>query len=364
MPERMLAGIAVCYLGVRQCSNDMSASKPGSTDDRRFTEMTEWLAGFEEMTGATITVASSDASFRRYFRATGRRVSRIVMDAPPERENCRPFVKVAAWLERMGLNSPRILEADFERGFLLLTDLGTSLYLDALRRRPRDADALYEDAMRALKTMQEEGGRFQADLPPYDTRLLESELSLFHDWLCGRHLDIELCDADEAAWRSCCEFLVGSALEQPRVFVHRDFHSRNLLVTDIDNPGILDFQDAVSGPLTYDLVSLLKDCYIRWPENDVHRWAMSFYASLDGGVYGDMDAASFYRHFELMGVQRHLKAAGIFARLLHRDGKASYLRDVPRTLEYVSEVARRYDELAFLAGLVDERCLPRLRERM
>ena len=326
--------------------------------------MTEWLAGFDELADAEIAVASSDASFRRYFRVTTAATSRIVMDAPPGREDCRPFVRVAGYLERMGLNSPRVLQADYERGFLLLTDLGSTLYLDALRRNPRDADALYGDAMRALGTLQAEGMRQKDELPPYDRELLEFELSLFRDWLCARHLGIVLSESDESSWRSCCAFLVDSALAQPRAFVHRDFHSRNLLVTDRDNPGILDFQDAVNGPLTYDLVSLLKDCYVRWPAAQVHDWAMSFYASLDAGVTGDLDAAAFWRSFELMGVQRHLKAAGIFARLLHRDGKSSYLRDVPRTLEYVAEVAVRYDELAFLARLVVNECLPRLRDRL
>lgn len=325
--------------------------------------MTRWLGGFAELAGREVAVASSDASFRRYFRVTTATGSRIVMDAPPDREDCRPFVRVAGYLERMGLNGPRVLEADYEQGFLLLTDLGSTLYLDALRRNPRDADALYGDALRALATMQSEGMRFRQQLPAYDRRLLAFELSLFRDWLCGRHLDLGMTDSDEEAWQSCCEFLVADALSQPTVFVHRDYHSRNLLVTDHDNPGILDFQDAVNGPLTYDLVSLLKDCYIRWPASQVHDWAMSFFSSLDASVTGDLDAAAFWRHFELMGVQRHLKAAGIFARLLHRDGKSSYLRDVPRTLEYVSEVAPRYGQLAFLGRLVDERCLPRLKDR-
>lgn len=342
----------------------MSVLNPGTCDERRFAEMKEWLAGFGGLADAAISIASSDASFRRYFRVTTASGSRIVMDAPPDRENCRPFVKIAGYLERMGLNSPRILQADPARGFLLLTDLGSTLYLDALRQRPREVETLYRDAMGALRTMQEEGRRFQSNLPPYDRALLEAELSLFSDWLCRRHLDIAFSHEDAAAWRACCDFLIDGALRQPQVFVHRDFHSRNLLVTEMDNPGILDFQDAVSGPLTYDLVSMLKDCYIRWPESQVHRWAMSFYASLDSSIFGDMDAASFFRHFELMGVQRHLKAAGIFARLLHRDGKTSYLRDVPRTLEYVTAAAPRYPELGFLARLIDEQCLPRLRERM
>ncbi len=333
-------------------------------DDARREEMIDWLASIDELKDGIVTPASTDASFRRYFRVTAGSQSRIVMDAPPSREDCRPFVRIAGYLARIGVNCPKVLEADLERGFLLLTDLGTRLYLDELRGRPEVAAALYSDALQALRKIQQEGRQFQATLPAYDALLLNTELSLFRDWLCGRHLEIEFSAADEIDWLSCCEFLVGNALRQPLVFVHRDYHSRNLLVTDTDNPGIVDFQDAVNGPLTYDLVSLLKDCYISWPAGKVHAWAMSFYASLDDSIYGDLDAAAFLRHFELMGAQRHLKAAGIFARLLHRDGKSSYLRDVPRTLEYITEIAPRYDELAFLGRLINERCLPRLREQM
>ena len=333
-------------------------------DDARLQELKAWLSGIDGLDGATVTKASTDASFRRYYRVATGTESRIVMDAPPDKEDCRPFIEVSGYLERIGLNGPKVLEADLERGFLLLTDLGTRLYLDELRRRPRQAGPLYRDALRALQTLQEKGRSFQTRLPPYDATLLDFELSLFHDWLCERHLGIELSAADENSWRSCCDFLVGNALQQPTVFVHRDFHSRNLLVTETENPGVLDFQDAVSGPMTYDLVSLLKDCYIGWPAKEVHAWAMSFYTAIDGSIYGDMDAAAFFRHFELMGVQRHLKAAGIFARLLHRDGKSSYLQDVPRTLEYITEAAPRYDELAFLTRLIDEHCLPRLRTQL
>ncbi|MEX0976222.1 MAG: phosphotransferase [Woeseia sp.] len=333
-------------------------------DDPRREEMMEWLAGIDEFADGVVTRASTDASFRRYFRVTAGAQSRIIMDAPPSREDCRPFVKIAGYLARIGVNCPKVLAADLERGFLLLTDLGTRLYLDELRGRPQIAGHLYTDALQALLKIQQEGRQFQTTLPDYDSVLLHAELALFRDWLCGRHLEIEFSAADEIDWHSCCEFLVRNVLQQPVVFVHRDYHSRNLLVTERENPGIVDFQDAVNGPLTYDLVSLLKDCYIRWPTEQVHAWALTFYSSLDGSVYGDLDAAAFFRHFELMGAQRHLKAAGIFARLLHRDGKSSYLRDVPRTLEYITEISPRYEELAFLGQLINERCLPRLREQI
>jgi hypothetical protein len=284
----------------------------------------------------------------------------IAMDAPPDREDCAPFVRIAGYLEQMGLNAPRIVQADPLRGFLLLTDLGSRQYLDELRERPRRAEPLYSDALVALQALQERGRRFQGELPPYDDRLLEFELSLFRDWLCARHLGIEFTGQDEADWRSSVELLIENALGQPKVFVHRDFHSRNLMVTETDGPGILDFQDAVEGPLTYDLVSLLKDCYIRWPAAQVQSWAKRFHTAISEKDHGAPDAARFMQSFELMGVQRQLKAAGIFARLSLRDGKAGYLEDVPRTLEYISEVAPRYRGLAFLGRLIGERCLPAL----
>ena len=282
----------------------------------------------------------------------------IVMDAPPENEDCLPFLRVAGYLESMRLNAPRVLEINLEDGFLLLSDLGSRPYLAALQQAPDSAPALYDDAIRALLQMQRRGAAFQNHLPPYDETLLRFELSLFHDWLCGTHLGIEFTEGEEAWWQSLCDQLVANAQDQPQVFVHRDYHSRNLMVTDENNPGILDFQDAVEGPLTYDLVSLLKDCYIKWPAGQVWEWALDFYNGLDSGLRASVDEAQFRRYFELMGVQRHLKAAGIFARLNHRDGKPVYLGDVPRTLSYIVDIAPRYPELARLVALIEERVLP------
>jgi hypothetical protein len=288
-------------------------------------------------------------------------MSLIAMDAPPDREDCAPFVRIAGYLEQMGLNAPRIVQADPARGFLLLTDLGSRQYLDELRQQPGRAEQLYGDALLSLQSLQERGRPFQAELPPYDDGLLRFELSLFRDWLCGSHLGLDFTEQDEADWHTSVDLLIGNALAQPKVFVHRDFHSRNLMVTETHSPGILDFQDAVEGPLTYDLVSLLKDCYIRWPAGQVQSWAMQFHTAIAGKDHRVPDAARFMQNFELMGVQRQLKAAGIFARLCLRDGKSGYLKDVPRTLEYVSEVAPRHRDLAFLGRLIGERCLPALR---
>jgi N-acetylmuramate 1-kinase len=286
------------------------------------------------------------------------------MDAPPGEEDCRPFVRIAGYLEQMGLNSPRVLRADPERGFLLLSDLGSTHYLEVLKNVPERAKALYRDAMSALLRLQEQGRRFQSELPPYDSKLFKFELSLFRDWLCVRLLGMQFSRDDEMAWQGLVELLVDNALRQPKAFVHRDFHSRNLMVTSEGNPGILDFQDAVEGPMTYDLVSLLKDCYIRWPASVVCDWAMDFHATAASRNLITLEARDFMRRLELMGVQRQLKAAGIFARLKIRDGKPAYMRDVPRTLGYVTEVAPRYTELEFLARLIDERCLPALQEAL
>jgi len=328
--------------------------------DPRLAELQRWAEGIDAISGADLTPASGDASFRRYFRLRKGTESFIVMDAPPGKEDCLPFIRVAGYLEAMQLNAPRIMEADLDKGFLLLTDLGSTQYLDRLDEDRSSAGELYDDALAALAVMQSRGGAFQSHLPPYDDALLRIELSLFHDCLCGTHLQIEFNDDDETEWQSLCDLLVSNALDQPQVFVHRDYHSRNLMATSDNNPGILDFQDAVEGPLTYDLVSLLKDCYIQWPPEQVRQRVSDYHSQLDASLLGSIDQAGFLRYFELMGVQRHIKAAGIFARLNHRDGKPGYMRDVPRTLSYIVELLPRYDELGFLVELINRRCLPAL----
>lgn len=280
------------------------------------------------------------------------------MDAPPAQEDCRPFAKVAGFLERAGLNSPRVLEADFERGFLLLSDLGSTQYLQALQQNPEKSVDLYKDALDALLQMQIAGSDFKDELPRYDEALLQTELDIFKEWLCERHLGIEFSTKDEHAWHTTCDLLVDAALRQTQVTVHRDFHSRNLMVTTKDNPGVLDFQDMAYGPLTYDLVSLLKDCYIKWPLEDVRMHVENFHRSSPDASSYPID--TFVRDFDWMGTQRHLKAAGIFTRLLHRDGKQHYLKDIPRTLGYIAETTKIYPEFEFLGGLLRDRVLPAL----
>lgn len=332
--------------------------KPAEND--RLDALRRWLQSNASVDSSTVVPASADASFRRYFRVRSENGSFIVMDAPPAREDSRSFIRVAGYLEAMMLNAPRVLEADLQQGFLLLTDLGSTDYLTELNAQPHSAERLYGDALAALAAMQSRGAAYQGRLPAYDAELLSFELSLFHDWLCETHLELHFEPDEEKAWQELCDLLVGNALDQPQVFVHRDYHSRNLMVTGRDNPGILDFQDAVEGPFTYDLVSLLKDCYIKWPQEQTDAWMQRFYGRLDRSVRDLVDERQFLRYFDLMGVQRQLKAAGIFARLNHRDGKDGYLKDIPRTLSYILDVAPRHGQLAFLDSWIRQRCLPAL----
>ncbi len=351
----------VTFAQIFWCFNALQEPTINENDsghDVRKAELEAWLSRSADGADVTLEAASDDASFRRYFRLTTNGGTFIAMDAPPPQEDCLPFVTVAGHLEAMQLNAPRVIEADLERGFLLLSDLGSMQYLEALEADPRNADVLYEDAINALVRMQQLGTAYQASLPSYDRALLERELALFHDWLCGTHLGLDLSDDDEREWTRLCERLVRNALDQPQVFVHRDYHSRNLMVRSEANPGILDFQDAVEGPLTYDLVSLLKDCYITWPVSAVDLRIRQFYAQLEPSLRERVDELQFRRYFELMGVQRHLKAAGIFARLNHRDGKSRYLADIPRTLAYITELVPRYEELGWLGELIETRVLP------
>jgi hypothetical protein len=310
---------------------------------KRFNQLESWVQalGYPE---AELRPASSDASFRGYFRFYDGDHAYIVMDAPPDKEDVGPFIHVAEMMDDLGLHVPKILARDLSQGFLLLTDLGADDYASKLS--PETVEALYRDALTALLSLQLEGGKFSNELPPYDDALLRREMALFPEWFLGKHLRLETDSTQAKILNDVCDVLVQSALEQPKVFVHRDYHSRNLMVIDDNNPGILDFQDAVFGPITYDLVSLLRDCYISWPHQQVNDWVHGYLLRLqEKGSCVDIDEAKFKRWFDLMGVQRHLKAIGIFARLNHRDGKPGYLDDIPRTMNYVVEVCLAYEEL-------------------
>jgi aminoglycoside/choline kinase family phosphotransferase len=323
-------------------------------DDRRIL-LQRWIADVlrTELGGARfeLTPASEDASFRRYFRATfedGR--SFVAMDAPPDREDCRPFVRIARLLAQAGVHAPEVHAEDLANGFLLLSDLGTRVYLAELNAE--SADALMSDATDALILWQR--ATRQNQLPPYDEALLRRELNLFPEWYLARHRGITLSPDQAQVLEGSFALLVRSALGQPKVYVHRDYMPRNLMVAQ-PNPGVLDFQDAVLGPVTYDMVSLTRDAFISWEEERVLDWSARYWQKAKkAGLPVQSDFGEFWRALEWMGLQRHLKVLGIFARINYRDGKPKYLRDTPRFLSYARAVATRYRELAPLARLLDE----------
>ncbi|MDY7562173.1 phosphotransferase [Pseudomonas sp. 10B1] len=297
---------------------------------------------------ATLTAASSDASFRRYFRWEGAGQTFIVMDAPPPQENCKPFVDIANLLSKSGINVPKIYAEDLTRGFLLLNDLGHKTYLDVIDAQ--NADALFADAFDTLLAYQQLP--MDAPLPSYDVALLRRELELFPEWYVKRHLGIEMDSAQLALWERASDRLIDSALAQPKVLVHRDYMPRNLMVSE-PNPGVLDFQDAVYGPVTYDVTCLFKDAFLSWPEERVQGWLLTYWrAALSLGIPVQETFEDFLRASDLMGVQRHLKVIGIFARICHRDGKPRYMADVPRFFAYIEVVLARRPELAELGELL------------
>jgi len=332
--------------------------------DARLALIHDWVSGSLGLQPQRMEPASSDASFRRYFRlfaahASGDRTF-IVMDAPPGKEDVRPYLNVSRLLERVGVHVPHVYEADIERGLLLLEDLGSTPYLARLNAGD-DPESLYGDALRTLADMQVRGMDAAAELPSYDRAVLLREMELMPEWFIARHLGLTASPADRAVITAAFEFLIGEALRQPRVLVHRDYHSRNLMVTRERNPGVIDFQDALCGPVGYDLVSLLKDCYIAWPRDRVERWVRDYRAMLVArGGQGGADEREFLRWFDLIGVQRHIKVLGIFARLWYRDGKPGYLRDLPLTLDYVRDTCRRYPELTEFSRLVEQQFVPLL----
>lgn len=320
----------------------------GNSDNRR-RALDQWVS---DWLGAPVSgeVASADASFRRYFRYRHGGRTLVAMDAPPEQEDCRPFVDVAGRLARAGVAVPEILHQDLEQGFLLLTDMGRETWLTALDER--NADAWFEAALDTLITQQL--GADTTGLPDYDRALLRRELDLFPHWYLGEHRGLRLEGDTAGRLEAVFDTLIESALAQPRVFVHRDFMPRNLMVSD-PNPGVIDFQDAVRGPLSYDLISLFKDAFLSWPEERVLGWLRDYHRRAAGAglpVPGDFD--ELLRWCDLMGAQRHLKVIGIFARIRHRDGKPKYLEDAPRFFAYLRTViARRPDELGDLGQLLD-----------
>lgn len=324
-----------------------------NVSDSRLLQLKQWLNTLSSpaVRPDSIRPASADASFRRYFRLDGLDGNTyIAMDAPPPQEDVIPFIHVAEVFGKAGVSAPKVIAQDIERGFLLLSDLGSVTYLHQLNTD--SAHKLYMDAIDSLVLIQVQS---QPDvLPEYDRALLLRELMLFPEWYIGKHLGITMTDAQTADLQKIFDIILANNLAQPQVYVHRDYHSRNLMVLDKGNPGILDFQDAVYGPITYDLVSLLRDAYIQWDEELVLDWAIRYWERAKrAGLPVNPDIDAFYRDFEFMGLQRHLKVLGIFARLYHRDGKDGYLNDLPLVMEYTRKTAHRYKELMPLIRLLD-----------
>jgi len=319
--------------------------------DDRLRALEAWLAPVLAGRAFRLEPASSDASFRRYFRVFLDERTLIAMDAPPAREDSRPFVHVARLLREAGLHAPEVVAHDLSQGFLLLTDLGTRSYLAALREAS-DVDRLFGDATTALVRWQ--SATRAGELPEYDEALLARELQLFPDWYLGRHLGIELAPAERESLEKVFRAILAANLAEPRVFVHRDYMPRNLMVCD-PNPGILDFQDAVHGPISYDVACLFRDAFISWDEERVLDATVRYWEKArSAGLPVRADFADFWRDVEWMGLQRHLKVLGIFARLHYRDSKQGYLEDTPRFLGYVRHAASRYRELAPLVRLLDQ----------
>lgn len=321
--------------------------------DLRFTTLSAWLKNtLPDVRIETLRAASSDASFRRYFRADKEDgTTLIIMDAPPPKEDVRPFIQVDELFKKTGVSVPDILAQDVEQGFLVLSDLGNTTYLSQLN--PDTAHKLYLDAIDALIIIQAQSTAHV--LPDYDRTLLNNELQLFTEWYLKKHLQVIPTAEEQTIIDHVFDTILANNLAQAPVFVHRDYHSRNLMVLPKGNPGILDFQDAVYGPITYDLVSLLRDAYIQWDEEMVLDWAIRYWERAKrAGLPIPSDVDTFYRDFEYMGLQRHLKVLGIFARLSYRDGKDVYLNDIPVVLEYVLKTARRYRDCIPLVRLLEK----------
>lgn len=319
--------------------------------DIRQQQLGTWLSTTLQHSEFELTTASADASFRRYFRvhlADGKTL--IAMDAPPSHENCEPFIRIAKLFGDAGMHVPEVIAQDLRQGFLLLSDLGDVTYLSQLNQQT--ASALYHDANMALVKLQLASK--PNVLPNYDAALLTREMQLFPDWYIAKHLNVTLDEKQQSVLHKTFELLNQNILSQGQVYVHRDYHSRNLMVIAANNPGVLDFQDAVYGAITYDLVSLLKDAYISWEEEQVIDWLVRYWqVARKAGLPVPEDFSEFYRDFEYMGAQRHIKVLGIFARLYHRDGKAGYLKDMPLVMEYLCKVCDRYVELRPMLRLLD-----------
>ena len=328
------------------------------TADQRLRNLESWLTSLAGEPVLRVTPASVDASFRRYFRVHRATGTQIAMDAPPERESINSYLRIARLLETTGVHVPQVLAIDAKQGFVLISDLGGLQYLEALNRGA-DPEPLYADAIDALLRLQAQGTDRASELPRYDERELRREMDLFSRWFIGRHLGLEPTASDRRVIEGAFDWICEAALLQPVVLVHRDYHSRNLMVCPERNPGILDFQDAILGPIGYDLVSLLKDCYIVWPRERLSAWIDRYREGAERlGLDAGRDRAEFERWFDHIGLQRHIKVLGIFARLCYRDGKPGFLADLPRVLDYTLAVTAATPALASFDEFLQSRIVP------
>lgn len=323
------------------------------TQDIRLAQLKQWIDTELHWHNTKIEIASADASFRRYFRLFYQGESYIAMDAPPEKEDILPFIDITQRLRKTGVHAPEIFAQSLSLGFLILEDLGSIPYQDQLQQ---SAESLYADALTALIQMQNAA---VTDLPHYDKQRLNDEMQLMPEWFLSTHLNIKLTTAQQQIIQACFKQLIPEILQQPQGFVHRDYHCRNLMISTTNNPAIIDYQDAVYGAVTYDVVSLLRDCYIHWPNHQVEAWALAYRdKAVAAGVMPATDDQTFIRWFDLMGLQRHIKVLGIFCRLWHRDGKKHYLDDLPLTLSYVIYVAKKHPESRALGQLLQTLDIP------
>ena len=321
--------------------------------DKRLLKLKTWLLTVLDDPLISLTPASSDASFRRYFRAHTEKTSFVIMDAPPKLEPLDQFIKIDKALIKQGVHAPLILNQNIDEGFLMLEDLGDKTYLNELKQA---GQSLYRDAIKSLVKIQL--GTFEQnefDIPIYNYKLFDQELNLFKDWYCHKHLAISLSDDQKHIWNTSKRFLIEACLEQPMVWVHRDYHSRNLMRVDSNSPAVIDFQDMVLGPISYDLASLLKDCYIEWPRETQRQWLEVYLEhAKDKMPHLDIGIEQLTRWVDLTGLQRHLKVLGIFSRLYYRDKKSTYLEDMPLVKKYIYEVVQLYPELSEFSSLLSE----------
>ena len=340
----------------------MTSARPDLHDDPRQQAIHAWLRDALGVTNYTLSIASADASFRRYFRLDEGGATRIVMDAPPDKEDIGPYLKVTSLLAQCSVHVPAVHAVDRGQGFVLLEDLGRTHYLTKLDAGG-DVDALYGAALESLLRIQVDGQAGARDLAPYDAVVLDREMGLMPEWFLDRHLRLALTDEEQATIANAAAFLRAECLAQPAVFVHRDYHSRNLMVLERGGPGVIDFQDALRGPVGYDLASVLKDCYVAWPRARVEGWLRGYRDALiarGGAALAGTDFREFLRWFDAVGLQRHIKVLGIFARLNWRDGKPGYLADLPRTLDYAREAAALFPELRDFSAFLEARVVPEL----